>query len=221
MNKRGLFITFEGPDGSGKSTIISMVYEKLNQQHFPFKILLTREPGGKNNIVAEDIRNLLLNKTEYNINYRTEALLFAASRAQHVHDFIKPHLLNGDLVLCDRYVHSSLVYQGYARGIGFKNIWDINTFAIDNVLPDLVIVLMINPQQGINRIKGDLLRDNNRLDREEMDLHNKVYEGYRQLIDNNRNGTIVQVEASKKIDEVFDDVFQNIIKKINKHYVIK
>jgi dTMP kinase len=122
MNKRGLFITFEGPDGSGKSTIILMIYDKLNQHHYPFKVFLTREPGGKNNIIAEDIRNILLNNVDYKIDYRAEALLFAASRAQHVHDFIKPHINDGDLVLCDRYVHSSLVYQGYARGVGFKNI---------------------------------------------------------------------------------------------------
>jgi dTMP kinase len=122
MQKKGLFITFEGPDGSGKSTILTMLYDTLRRENPSLNIVTTREPGGKNNIIAEDIRNILLNKIEYKITDRTEALLFAASRAQHVHDFIQPHLANGDLVLCDRYIHSSLVYQGYARGLGMQPI---------------------------------------------------------------------------------------------------
>jgi dTMP kinase len=122
MQKKGLFITFEGPDGSGKSTILTMLYDALKRDNLPFDIVTTREPGGKNNVIAEDIRNILLNKIEYKITDRTEALLFAASRAQHVQDFIKPHLAHGDLVLCDRYIHSSLVYQGYARGLGIQAI---------------------------------------------------------------------------------------------------
>jgi dTMP kinase len=120
MKNNGLFITFEGPDGSGKSTIINMVYECIHKKYK--NIYLTREPGGKNNVIAEDIRNILLNKLDYQIDSRAEALLFAASRAQHVKDFIKPHLLNNDIVLCDRYVHSSLVYQGCARGLGIKEV---------------------------------------------------------------------------------------------------
>jgi dTMP kinase len=120
--KRGLFIAFEGPDGSGKSTILQMLYKKLIKNIHNHLIVLTREPGGHNNIIAEDIRNILLNKVEYKIDDRAEALLFAASRAQHVKDFILPHLNNGNIVLCDRYIYSSLAYQGYARGLGFESI---------------------------------------------------------------------------------------------------
>ncbi|GHU31091.1 hypothetical protein FACS1894166_01910 [Bacilli bacterium] len=120
--KRGLFVTFEGPDGSGKSTVLQMLYQKLVQTVHNHSIVLTREPGGRNNIIAEDIRNILLNKVEYKIDDRAEALLFAASRAQHVKDFILPNLNNGNIVLCDRYIYSSLVYQGYARGLGLDSV---------------------------------------------------------------------------------------------------
>jgi dTMP kinase len=117
--KKGIFITFEGPDGSGKTTVIQKVYNFLNKN---YDVLLTHEPGGTNNKIAEDIRNILLNKTKYIFDYRAEALLFAASRAQHVSDFIKPNLENKKIILCDRYVDSSLVYQGYGRGLGINNI---------------------------------------------------------------------------------------------------
>jgi dTMP kinase len=118
---KGLFITFEGPDGSGKTTILKKVYEKLLSNN-SYGVVLTREPGGTNNKIAEDIRNLLLNKMEYKIDYHAEALLFAASRAQHVHDFIQPNLEKGNIVLCDRYIDSSIVYQGFGRGLGVEPI---------------------------------------------------------------------------------------------------
>lgn len=217
MKSKGLFITLEGPDGSGKSTIISLLHEYLSKQNLPFNIAITREPGGRNNIIAEDIRNILLNKIEYKITDRTEALLFAASRAQHVHDFIKPHLEKGDMVICDRYIHSSLVYQGLARGVGLDKIMQINEFAIDGTLPDYVIVLMTDPQNGIERIKTNSLRDFNRLDREIMTLHEKVYNGYQKLIDNDRTGTLIKINASKSIQEVFDDVKDVVLKKIDEY----
>jgi dTMP kinase len=122
MANKGLFISFEGPDGSGKSTIVSMLTKALVSKKYPFEIMSTREPGGRNNVIAEDIRNILLNKIEYKITDRAEALLFAASRAQHVQDFIDPNIRKGNLVLCDRYIHSSLVYQGYARGLGMREV---------------------------------------------------------------------------------------------------
>jgi dTMP kinase len=117
-----LFISFEGPDGSGKSSILAKVFEKLQKDFNHQKFVITREPGGTNNKIAEDIRNVLLNKLEYKIDYRAEALLFAASRAQHVHDFIKPNLELGNYVLCDRYIDSSIVYQGFGRKLGVEDI---------------------------------------------------------------------------------------------------
>jgi dTMP kinase len=221
MSNRGLFITLEGPDGSGKSTVVSLLYEYLSKQNLPFNVVITREPGGKNNVIAEDIRNILLNKVEYKITDRTEALLFAASRAQHVHDFIKPNLAKGNLVICDRYVHSSLVYQGLARGIGVDKIMEINNFAIDGTLPDLVIVLMLDPHKGIERIKTNTLRDFNRLDQEIMSLHEKVYLGYQKLIDNDKISNLVRVNASQSINEVFEEVKSIVMKKINDYVARK
>jgi dTMP kinase len=118
----GLFITFEGPDGSGKSTLIKKLENTLFQDFKDLEVVFTREPGGTNNQIAEDIRNLLLNKMDYKIDYHAEALLFSASRAQHVKDFIQPSLEANKIVLCDRYVDSSIVYQGFGRGLGAEAI---------------------------------------------------------------------------------------------------
>ena len=132
MNKKGIFISFEGPDGSGKTSVAKYIFQKINDLNMP--VVETREPGGKNNLIAEDIRDILLNHLDYKIDYRAEALLFAASRAQHVSDFILPNLDKGNIVLCDRYIHSSLVYQGYVRGLGINEvIKQVQEFMIDEM----------------------------------------------------------------------------------------
>lgn len=207
-NKVGKFITFEGPDGCGKSTIVTEIYEWLSKE-FSNQVVLTREPGGNNNIIAEDIRNILLNHLEYKINYQAEALLYAASRAQHVHDFIIPHLQQNDIVLCDRYVHSSLVYQGYARGLGINAVMNINKFAIDNTLPDLVILIMVKPETSIERMQARLTKLD-RLDLEK-DLHRQVYEGYQKLIKMYPNSFSI-VNGEQPIEKVIEDT-KTIIKK--------
>ena len=175
----GYFISFEGPDGSGKTTIANEVTKLLNTK-FPNKVVLTREPGGNNNIIAEDIRNILLNHVDYKIDSHAEALLFAASRAQHVNDFILPNLKNNKIVICDRYIHSSLVYQGYVRNLGIKEVFAINKFAIRGILPDIVILIMLEPEKCFERINQNL-RNMNRLDRESIEMHKKVYQGYQKL----------------------------------------
>jgi dTMP kinase len=218
MQTKGLFISFEGPDGSGKSTIVSLLTKALVSKKYPFQIASTREPGGHNNVIAEDIRNILLNKIEYKIADRAETLLFAASRAQHVKDFIDPNLRKGNLVICDRYIHSSLVYQGYARGLGMKAIWDINQFAINDSIPDLTIIMMINPEEGLKRIKANNQRDFNRLDRETITLHEKVYQGYRKILDENHDNKIVEIDASRSIEQVYNNVLDVVTKAIDKHY---
>lgn len=207
----GYFITFEGPDGSGKTTIAKEV-ARLLENNFPNKVVLTREPGGKNNIIAEEIRNILLNHIDYKIDKRAEALLFAASRAQHVNDFILPNLNNNNIVICDRYIHSSLVYQGYVRDLGINEVFDINKFAIQNTLPDIVILIMLEPEKCFERIKQNS-RNMNRLDLESMQLHKKVYEGYQKLAKKYPE-LIYPVDGSKSIKEVTNDVMKILRNKI-------
>ena len=143
-----MFITFEGPDGSGKSTIIKKLYEKLVKEGYD--ILLTREPGGTP--ISEKIRDIILDNNNTNLDYRTEALLYAASRRQHLVEKIWPALKRGEIVLCDRYLDSSLAYQGYARGIGIEEVYSINLFATDNQLPDVTFFFDLNAEEGLNRI---------------------------------------------------------------------
>ncbi len=211
LNKKGLFITFEGPDGSGKTTIIKELYKNLNKR-FKNKVVLTREPGGNKNIIAESIRNILLN-TDSKISYRAEALLFAASRAQHIDDFIVPSLKKEKIILCDRFVHSSYVYQGIGRKLGIDNIKKINEFAMSNVKPDLTIFLMINPIDALNRIKKDKNREINRLDKEKVNLHKQVYQGYLKLIKSEKKNKIFVVDANKSVDEITDEILKFLNKK--------
>lgn len=199
----GWFITFEGVDGSGKTTILFKVFDWLNNV-YPNRVVLTHEPGGKNNVIAEDIRNILLNHLDYKIDYRAEALLYAASRAQHVSDFILPNLKTGNIVLCDRYLHSSLVYQGYARQLGVDEVMKINEFAIQGIFPDLVFVFMLTPEQSQERIYKNRQDKLDRLDLEK-DLIKKTYLGYQTLIKEVPQNLVV-IDASKSVDEVFGQV---------------
>ncbi|MDR2568046.1 MAG: dTMP kinase [Mycoplasmataceae bacterium] len=214
----GFFITFEGPDGSGKSTILKMVGETLQQKFSNHSILLTREPGGTNNPIAEDIRNILLNKIEYKIDYHTEALLFAASRAQHVSDFIKPNLEKNAIVLCDRYIDSSIVYQGYGRKLGVENILKINEFAMQGVLPNVTFILMVKPEVGLERIFSNKTREVNRIDKEKGGLHQMVYDAYRKIIDSDKTGRIIEIDASKDLPTVLEEVLAKLLPKLQQNF---
>lgn len=167
------FISFEGGEGSGKTTIIKQLKIDLEKQGF--KVLQTREPGGSE--IAEGIRQIILNIANVKMDPRTEALLYAASRRQHLVEVILPALQNGNIVLCDRFVDSSLAYQGYARGLGINQIYELNRFAIEDLLPGLTIYLDLDPEIGLRRIK-DNNRACNRLDLESLEFHKKVREGY-------------------------------------------
>lgn len=196
------FITFEGPEGSGKTTVIEHIKNVLSETH---DIVKTREPGGIP--ISEKIREVLLDK-EHSMDGRTEALLFAASRRQHLVERVIPALDAGKIVLCDRFIDSSLAYQGIARGIGFDNIMTINKFAIDTYMPDLTIYLKLDPAEGLQRIK-DNQRENNRLDEETIDFHKKVVLGYNKLSELYPN-RIKVVDAAQPIDKVVSDA-ANII----------
>ena len=142
-----MFITFEGPDGSGKSTIIQKVYDYLIENNYD--VIKTREPGGSP--IAEKIRNLILDTENTKMGYRTEALLYAASRAQHVEETILPALNENKIVLCDRFLISSLAYQGVGRDLGIENVRKINEFAINGVFPDFVLFFDVDPITTLKR----------------------------------------------------------------------
>lgn len=167
---KGMFITFEGGDGAGKSTVINKVYEELVKKNL--SCMITREPGGID--IAEQIREVILNVKNTKMDARTEALLYAAARRQHLAEKVIPALEEGKIVLCDRFLHSSLAYQGYARGLGIEEVYEINKFAIDSYMPDLVILFDIEPKLGLERINKNKGREINRLDKENMDFMIKL-----------------------------------------------
>jgi dTMP kinase len=198
----GLFITFEGPEGAGKTTIINMLAEQLDN------VLFTREPGGID--IAEQIRKVILDKANTAMDPRTEALLYAAARRQHLIEKVKPALESGKMVICDRFVDSSLAYQGHARGLGINEVLNINQFAIENMMPDLTIYFDIKPEEGLKRISSNNGREINRLDLENIEFHQKVREGYRILMMQFPD-RIIKIDASAPLEEVF----QNTIRLIN------
>ena len=202
------FITFEGPEGSGKTTVIREITQRLESEGW--EVVVTREPGGVK--TGEDIRKILLEGEA--IDDRSEALLFAASRREHLVNKVLPALREGKVVLCDRYIDSSLAYQGYARGIGVEEVRSINEFAINGLYPDLTLYLDIRASVGIQRI-NDNQRAQNRLDQEKLDFHEKVVEGYRQIIHNEPNRFAV-INAEQSIEEVVNSAYESIIKYLEK-----
>lgn len=204
----GLFISIEGCDGCGKTTALTKVVEKLNA--LSINPLVTREPGGSK--IAEQIRNIILDKNNTEEDCRTEALLYAASRRQHLVEIVLPALKAGKVVISDRYLDSSLAYQGYARGIGIDEVMSINTFAIDKTFPDVTFFLDLSPEEGLNRMKGRE-RSADRLDQEKLDFHQRVYEGY-QIVNEMFKDRIVKIDASQAPDKVADDIVKIILEKI-------
>lgn len=200
----GKFITLEGPDGSGKTTVAKLVFDILKSDGY--KVLLTREPGGID--ISEQIRNIILDKKNINMDARTEALLYAAARRQHLVEKVDPALKNGYIVICDRFVDSSLVYQGIARNIGVDEVYKMNLFAIGDIIPDSTIFFDIPYNLGLERIKNSE-RVADRLDLESNDFHKKVYEGYITICDK-YGDRINKIDASKPIDDVVDQVISII-----------
>lgn len=208
---RGLFLTFEGCDGCGKTTVLNRVSVLLREKGIPF--LLTREPGGSK--IAEEIRNVILDKKNTEMDPRCEALLYAASRRQHLVEIVLPALEKGIHVLSDRYLDSSLAYQGYARGIGMEEVYSINLFAIDGMLPDLTFFLDLPPEEGLARIRKNETREVNRLDLEKENFHKKVYEGYKILLENYPE-RIVRIDARKTVEEESQEIFDILAKRITR-----
>ena len=201
----GIFITFEGPDGSGKTTIAELLYNQLISESYD--VILTREPGG--NDIAEQIRQIILDTKNTTMDVRTEALLYAASRRQHLVEKIIPALKAGKIILCDRFIDSSLVYQGIGRKIGIDEVYAINKFAIEDVMPDLTIMFDITPEEGLERINNCTERTADRLDLETLDFHKSAYFGYMQVAEMFKN-RIVKINASLSIEEVYKQAYKII-----------
>lgn len=204
-----LFVTFEGGEGSGKSTAIKSLVEKL--QNEGYDILLTREPGGTP--ISEQIREVILNKENTDMDPVTEAFLYAASRRQHVVEKVKPALKEGKIVLCDRFLDSSLAYQGGARGLGFDMILEINKHAIDGLFPDVTIFFDLKPEIGLARISANSGREVNRLDVEKMEFHEKVRNAFLTLAEMYPNRYVI-IDASKTPKEVLEETYNAIKAKL-------
>ena len=206
-----LFITLEGPEGSGKTSAIKIVKEQLEKEGY--QIVMTREPGGTP--ISEQIRNVILDKSNTAMDYRTEALLYAASRRQHLVEKVWPNVREGKLVICDRYLDSSLAYQGYARGLGVEDILNVNMYATEGTFPDITLLFDLEPEVGLARINANSSREVNRLDLEKLDFHHRVRNGYLSLAKRFPDRFVI-IDASKDLEEVAASALKAIKERLNK-----
>ena len=201
-----IFITFEGGDGSGKSTQISRLTGMLEEMGYD--VIVTREPGGT--LISEKIRKIILDPEHTQMSAMTEAMLYAAARAQLVDEVIRPALKSGKVVICDRFVDSSIAYQSFGRGLG-DAVSEINRFGIRECMPDLTIYLRLDPEKGKDRIKT---RDTDRIERESSEFHRKVAEGYDWLAKAYPDRIRV-VNAAGTIEEVSARIAALVMGKLN------
>ena len=206
-----LFITLEGPEGSGKTSAIKIVKEALEKEGH--QIVMTREPGGTP--ISEQIRNVILDKANTAMDYRTEALLYAASRRQHLVEKVWPNVKEGKLVICDRYLDSSLAYQGYARELGVEDILNVNMYATEGTFPDLTLLFDLPPEVGLARINANADREVNRLDLEKMSFHEKVRNGYLTLAKRFPERYII-IDATQPLEKVAHDALKAIKERLTK-----
>lgn len=197
----GKFITFEGNDGCGKTTISNKVYEALKAEGYD--VIQTREPGGIH--ISEKIRKIILNPENTEMDGRCEALLYAAARRQHLVEKVVPALKENKIVLCDRFIDSSLAYQGVARGLGIEEVYHVNEFAIDTHMPDATIFLKVDCEVGLQRIASRGSQD--RLDQESEKFHRDVAKGYEEVVKRYPQRIHV-INAENDIETVFKDTYQ-------------
>ncbi len=203
---RGKFITFEGCDGCGKSTQLKLFSAYLTENNIPH--IFTREPGGGK--ISEEIRQILLNGKNMEMTDECEALLYAAARVQHLSDRVEPALAKGELVVCDRYVDSSLAYQAYGRGLGVDFISKINSFALEKYLPDVTVFINLSSEAAFARKKG--ADENDRLEQAGKEFHKRVYEGYCTLAKQNPDRYVV-IDGAQSPQEIFNDVIKALKEK--------
>lgn len=204
-----MFVTIEGPEGSGKSSVTKKVTEMLEKDGE--EVVLTREPGGTP--ISEEIRNVILDKKNTNMDSMTEALLYAASRRQHLVEKVWPLSKEGKIVISDRFIDSSLAYQGGARGLGIDKILSLNMYATDGYFPDLTLLFDIDPEIGLARIKANANREVNRLDLEKLEFHKNVRKTFLELAKRFDDRYVV-LDASKPFDEVVVDAYNAIKNKL-------
>ena len=203
---KGYFITFEGGEGSGKSTVINIIQEEL--VNLGYSVLVTREPGGVK--ISEAVRNIILDK-ENNMRPETEALLYAASRTEHLYTKVLPNIEKGFVVISDRYLDSSLAYQGYGRSLGLEAVLNLNMFAA-KYLPDRTYFFDVKPEIGLERIKNREKID--RLDLEKIEFHQRVYEGYQALCEM-FSERILKIDGTLSIEAISKLVLDDLLKVIN------
>ncbi len=200
---KGIFISVEGADGSGKTTQIQLL-----KQHFEKKgydVIVTREPGGT--AISEEIRSIILDEKHTNMSYVTEMLLYAAARAQLVEQVIAPAKKEGKVIISDRFVDSSAVYQGIARGLGTKTVYDVNKYAIAACEPDITFLLDIDAKAGIGRKKNQKNLD--RMEQEKMEFHEMVADGYRKLAKEHKERICV-IDASLPIEQIQEHILTKL-----------
>lgn len=203
---KGHLITLEGGEGAGKTSVIPFLKKALEQKGY--QVLITREPGGIQ--ISEHIRDIILNLDNTTMDARTEVLLYAAARRQHLVEKVLPALEAGHVVLCDRFIDSSLAYQGYARGVGIDEVLNINAFAIQNCMPTLTLFFDIPPEEGLKRIALNKDRERNRLDLEAITFHEKVYEGYQLLI--KQFSRIQTIDARQTLEHVASEAIAIVMR---------
>jgi len=208
-----MFITFEGPEGSGKTSAANEVIKILIARGYD--VLYTREPGGTP--IAEEIRSIILDKKNTALDARAEALLYAASRRQHLVEKVWPALKEGKIVISDRFLDSSLAYQGAARKIGIDNVLNINLFATEGTFPDLTLLFDITPEKGLERIAINKKREVNRLDLEALEFHRMVRETFLELAKKYRDRYVI-IDASKTLPEVVSVALNAIIDRLEQKH---
>ena len=208
-----MFITFEGPDGGGKTTQVAMTVETLKARGH--NVLLTREPGGT--AIGDQIRHVLHDLKNQSMHPRTELLMYSASRAQIVEEVIKPHMAKGGLVICDRFFDSTYAYQGYGHGLNLTQLKQITKFATGGLKPDLTILLDIAPEDSLQRRLSSLDKGGewNRLDAMALDFHKRVRDGYHALVAAEPRRWVV-INPAQSVDKVQADILAVLEKRLKK-----
>lgn len=202
----GIFITMEGPDGSGKTTQIDLLKQYLEKKGFD--IVIAREPGGT--AIGEAIRKVILNPEYREMSHMTELLLYAAARAQLVNQVIAPALLEGKAVICDRFVESSAVYQGIGRGLGVETVYEVNGYALGDVRPQLTIFMDLEAKEGLKRKRHQAELD--RMELEDVSFHERVVNGYRHLAQLYPE-RIFPVDATLSIEKIHSIIVSEVEKR--------